>query len=79
MGPQHAGDQARRIWRDSVPPTTRHFIVPGYLLEEVFDPTGAGDCFAGGFIGYLAGSAASTWKADHIDEGTAPRRDLRLA
>jgi sugar/nucleoside kinase (ribokinase family) len=32
-----------------------HFIAPGYLLEEVFDPTGAGDCFAGGFIGYLAG------------------------
>ena len=32
----------------------RHFIVPGYLLEEVFDPTGAGDCFAGGFIGCLA-------------------------
>jgi sugar/nucleoside kinase (ribokinase family) len=24
-------------------------------LEEVFDPTGAGDCFAGGFMGYLAG------------------------
>ena len=33
----------------------RHFMVPGYLLEDVFDPTGAGDCFAGGFIGYLAG------------------------
>ena len=31
-----------------------YFMVPGYLLEEVFDPTGAGDCFAGGFIGYLA-------------------------
>jgi sugar/nucleoside kinase (ribokinase family) len=31
-----------------------HFIVPGYLLESVFDPTGAGDCFAGGFTGYLA-------------------------
>ena len=31
-----------------------HFMVPAYLLEEVFDPTGAGDCFAGGFIGYLA-------------------------
>ena len=31
-----------------------HFIVPGYLLEQVFDPTGAGDCFAGGFVGYLA-------------------------
>jgi len=32
-----------------------HFIAPGYLLEEVFDPTGAGDSFAGGFMGYLAG------------------------
>src|SRR6476646_8823400 len=32
-----------------------HFMAPGYLLEDVFDPTGAGDCFAGGFIGYLAG------------------------
>lgn len=31
-----------------------YFVVPGYLLEQVFDPTGAGDCFAGGFIGYLA-------------------------
>ncbi len=31
-----------------------HFMVPGYLLEDVFDPTGAGDCFAGGFFGYLA-------------------------
>jgi sugar/nucleoside kinase (ribokinase family) len=30
------------------------FIVPGYLLEDVYDPTGAGDCFAGGFMGYLA-------------------------
>jgi sugar/nucleoside kinase (ribokinase family) len=30
------------------------FIAPGYLLEDVFDPTGAGDCFAGGFVGYLA-------------------------
>jgi sugar/nucleoside kinase (ribokinase family) len=38
----------------------RHFIAPGYLLEEVFDPTGAGDCFAGGFIGYLAGREISS-------------------
>jgi len=30
------------------------FSVPGYLLEEVWDPTGAGDCFLGGFAGYLA-------------------------
>jgi len=32
------------------------FFAPGYPLEEVFDPTGAGDCFAGGFMGYLARS-----------------------
>ena len=30
------------------------FSAPGLPLEEVFDPTGAGDTFAGGFIGYLA-------------------------
>lgn len=30
------------------------FSLPGFPLEEVIDPTGAGDCFAGGFIGYLA-------------------------
>ena len=30
------------------------FFAPGFPLEEVFDPTGAGDCFAGGFMGYLA-------------------------
>ena len=30
------------------------FYVPALPLEEVFDPTGAGDSFAGGFIGYLA-------------------------
>lgn len=29
------------------------FGVPGFPLEEVFDPTGAGDSFAGGFMGYL--------------------------
>ena len=28
-------------------------FVPALPLEEVFDPTGAGDSFAGGFIGYL--------------------------
>ena len=30
------------------------FSVPGYPLEQVHDPTGAGDAFAGGFMGYLA-------------------------
>jgi sugar/nucleoside kinase (ribokinase family) len=32
------------------------FFAPAYPLEDVFDPTGAGDSFAGGFMGYLAKS-----------------------
>jgi sugar/nucleoside kinase (ribokinase family) len=36
------------ITRDAV------FAAPAYPLENVFDPTGAGDTFAGGFLGYLA-------------------------
>jgi sugar/nucleoside kinase (ribokinase family) len=31
------------------------FAAPALPLEQVFDPTGAGDTFAGGFVGYLAG------------------------
>jgi sugar/nucleoside kinase (ribokinase family) len=30
------------------------FLCPAYPLEDVFDPTGAGDTFAGGFMGYIA-------------------------
>ena len=37
------------------------FSAPAYLLETVIDPTGAGDCFAGGFAGYLA-------RVQHISE-----------
>jgi sugar/nucleoside kinase (ribokinase family) len=43
------------------------FYVPAYPLEDVFDPTGAGDAFAGGFMAHLA-------KA-----GTLTDRTLRLA
>lgn len=31
-----------------------HFSAPSYPLEDIADPTGAGDSFAGGFIGYVA-------------------------
>ena len=31
-----------------------YFAIPAYPLESVFDPTGAGDSFAGGFMGYLS-------------------------
>jgi sugar/nucleoside kinase (ribokinase family) len=39
------------------------FATPAYPLEEVFDPTGAGDSFAGGFLGQLARSG------DHSERG----------
>ena len=40
------------------------FFAPGYPLEDVFDPTGAGDAFAGGFMGYLA--RAQSMDAAHL-------------
>lgn len=40
------------------------FFSPGYPLEEVCDPTGAGDAFAGGFLGYLA--TADTFDAAEL-------------
>ncbi|HLJ14620.1 MAG TPA: PfkB family carbohydrate kinase [Bryobacteraceae bacterium] len=49
------------------------FVVPGYLLEDVFDPTGAGDSFAGGFAGYLAEHG---FDLEHDQVG---RRELRRA
>lgn len=36
------------------------FFAPGYPLEDVFDPTGAGDAFAGGFLGSLARAGSTT-------------------
>ena len=38
------------------------FYAPALPLEEVFDPTGAGDTFAGGFIGYLASTDDTSFK-----------------
>ncbi|MFH1877352.1 MAG: PfkB family carbohydrate kinase [Candidatus Omnitrophota bacterium] len=38
------------------------FMVPAYLLEKISDPTGAGDTFAGGMIGYLSRKAKITDK-----------------
>ena len=36
------------------------FSLPAYPLETVIDPTGAGDSFAGGFLGYLAAEGSPT-------------------
>ena len=43
------------------------FWAPSYPLEEVIDPTGAGDSFAGGFMGFIAGQGV----ADHVGYKTA--------
>jgi sugar/nucleoside kinase (ribokinase family) len=50
-----------------------HVNIPGYILESLKDPTGAGDCFAGGFIGYLASRGVSP------SDGTATQEDLARA
>lgn len=39
------------------------FYAPALPLEEVFDPTGAGDTFAGGFVGYLSSCDHINWEA----------------
>ena len=38
------------------------FFAPALPLEEVFDPTGAGDTFAGGFVGYIAGTGDTSFE-----------------
>jgi cytidine kinase len=49
------GEYGAALFTDDV-----FFALPGYPLEDVRDPTGAGDSFAGGFLGYIA---------QHLDEG----------
>jgi sugar/nucleoside kinase (ribokinase family) len=47
----------------------RFFSLPAYPLESVVDPTGAGDTFAGGFVGYIAA---------HLDDDRAAAEQDRL-
>jgi len=62
------GEYGAILWRRD-----GHFMVPGYLLEDVFDPTGAGDCFAGGFMGYLAGQGID------LRSGSVDHNEIRRA
>ncbi len=52
LGPQAVvvkkGEHGAMLWAEGEP-----FFVPAWPLEDVIDPTGAGDSFAGGFVGYL--------------------------
>lgn len=55
MGPEYVvikkGEHGALLFYNGVA-----FFAPALPLEEVFDPTGAGDTFAGGFIGHIAGT-----------------------
>jgi sugar/nucleoside kinase (ribokinase family) len=46
----------------------RFFSLPAFPLESVLDPTGAGDSFAGGFVGYIAAHLGSAGSAELSDE-----------
>ena len=61
MGPKYVvikkGEHGALLFHDK-----QIFFAPALPLEEVFDPTGAGDTFAGGFAGYLAQSENISFK-----------------
>ncbi len=43
---------------------TALFSLPGYVVDDVHDPTGAGDSFAGAMMGFLASQRGRTWRWD---------------
>ena len=61
LGPDYVlikkGENGALLFHDK-----RIFFAPALPLEEVFDPTGAGDTFAGGFTGYLAATENITFE-----------------
>jgi len=71
LGPQtlvvKKGEYGAVMFANGVKPTKSFFFAPAYPLEKIQDPTGAGDSFAGGFIGYLA------------EQGGVTRDDIKRA
>lgn len=61
MGPKYLiikkGEHGALLFHES-----RMFFCPALPLEDVFDPTGAGDTFAGGFMGYLASTGDDSFE-----------------
>jgi cytidine kinase len=61
LGPKYVcikkGEHGSLLFSDNL-----FFSAPAYPLEDIHDPTGAGDCFAGAFAGYLARHD----KLDHV-------------
>ena len=48
------GEYGAALFADGADMVSQYFFAPAYPLEKIADPTGAGDTFAGGVIGYLA-------------------------
>ncbi len=71
FGPEHViikkGEHGALYYQKS---SNSFFMVPAFPLEEVFDPTGAGDTFAGGFMGYIA-------QQDKVDKNTIKQAIVR--
>jgi len=63
------GEYGSVMFANGDSPTRSFFFSPAYPLEKIQDPTGAGDSFAGGFIGFLAGrSRAVSHPSSKIDQ-----------
>jgi sugar/nucleoside kinase (ribokinase family) len=79
QGPQalvvKKGEYGAVMYANGDEPTRSFFFAPAYPLEKIKDPTGAGDSFAGGFIGYLAQQARTS---PHT-LGGAMKDDIRRA
>ncbi len=70
LGPQYViikkGEHGAMMFGDD-----DYFICPAFPLENVFDPTGAGDSFIGGFAGYLATLEKDKFSFDDLSSATA--------
>ncbi len=67
LGPKAAvikkGEYGAALFCDGADVVSQSFFVPAYPLEKIADPTGAGDTFAGGFVGYLAKHQSTSMEA----------------
>ena len=74
LGPVASSSPSRASTARRSSPPTAFFALPAYPLETVVDPTGAGDTFAGGFVGFVARHIDGGLPTD---DGAAPRDGLR--
>ncbi len=58
------GEYGAALFTDAGADGVSFFALPGFPLEDVHDPTGAGDSFAGGFFGYLDGTGGDLDEAN---------------